>query len=412
MKYSILLAYLFCCSTATFSQITATTFLATAKTKNTVLRQQDKVTTLKSMPYSLPFLEKINFQTQTDRFKLERQEYQTRASFNGWEEMKKEKLWKKATINVAKSEQEVLFQDILLDRYAALIEYRYAVNALQLYRRIYAVFADKRDVLQKMAKLSTDFNIEDLIKAEDNAFQFQQKITDKELTIKQIEQLSQFITQSKDTFQLDTSTWIPLSKIRDLVANLPLNASKNALLTRQEAKINLAQAAYDVEKASTRKIVDFAQLKYGARPTNQLTTEFSVGLGFVVPYRGSSKITLNKLAIKQLEERNQLKDIQESIDLQLFTQQKELEATFKAYDLATQQVAESRTLYSLDHYMHLQGSSPITLLRMQELVLLRQSRLIDLEHEALIKYIKLLSATGKLSAMPLQNYLSANLEGF
>ena len=412
MKYSILLAYLFCCSTATFSQITATTFLATAKTKNTVLRQQDKVTALKSMPYSLPFLEKVNFQTQTDRFQLQRQEYQTRASFNGWEEMKKEKLWKKATINVAESEQEVLFQDILLDRYAALIEYRYAVNALNLYRRIYAVFADKRDVLQKMAKLSVDFNIEDLIKAEDNAFQFQQKITDKELGIQQIEQLSQFITQSKDTFQLDTSTWIPLSKIRDLVANLPLNASKNALLTRQEAKINLAQAVYDVEKASTKKIVDFAQLKYGKRPTNQLTTEFSVGLGFVVPYRGSSKIALNKLAIKQLEERNQLKNIQEDLDLQLFTQQKELEATFKAYDLATQQVAESRTLYSLDHYMHLQGSSPITLLRMQELVLLRQSRLIDLEHEALIKYIKLLSATGKLSAMPLQNYLSANLEGF
>ena len=96
----------------------------------------------------------------------------------------------------------------------------------------------------------------------------------------------------------------------------------------------------------------------------------------------------------------------------MFTQQKELEATFKAYDLAAQQIAESRTLYSLDHYMHLQGSSPITLLRMQELVLLRQSRLIDLEHEALIKYIKLLSAMGKLSAMPLQNYLSGNLEGF
>lgn len=412
MKYLFLFVFYFCFQITIFSQTTASIFLATAKTKSTVLRQQDKITALKSMRYGLPFLEKINFQTQTDRFQLQRQEYQTRASFNGWEEMKKEKKWKQATINVAETEEDVLFQDVVLDRYAALVEYRYAVNALNLYRRIHAVFTDKRDVLQKMAKLSVDFNIEDLIKAEDNVFQYQQRITDNENTIKQIEQFSQFVTNSKDTFQLDTSTWIPLSKIRDLVANLPSNPSKNALLTRQEAKINLAQAAYDVEKASTKKFIDFAQLKYGARPSNQFQTEISVGLGFIVPYRGSSKIALGKLAIKQMEERNQLRDIQDNLDIQLFTEQKELASIFTAYDLASQQIAESRTLYSLDHYMHLQGSSPITLLRMQELVLLRQSRLIDLEHEALVKYIKLLSATGKLSALPLQNYLSANLEGF
>ena len=415
-KYFLLLALIIGFKTIIFSQnntpISTTAFLATAKTKSTVLRQQVKVDVLKSTHYALPFLEKVNFQTQTDRFQLQRQEYQSRASFNGFEEMKREKQWQQANIKTEEAQQDVLFQEILLDRYALLVEYKYALNALNLYRRIYLVFKDKRDVLQKMAKLTTDFNIEDLIKAEENAYQFQQKINEKESLIYKLNQLSQLLFNSKDAFSLDTTNWIPLSKIRDFVTNLPQNAHKNALLTHQEAKINLLQAAYNVEKASTNKIFDFAQLKYGARPSNQFQSELSIGVGFIVPYRGSSKTVLNKLNFKQLEEKNKLQDIQENLDLQLFNAEHELEIIFKEYDLVQKQINESQTLYSLDHYMNMQGGSPIVMLRMQELVLQRQARLIDLEHEAFVQYLKILAWTGKMAAVPLLNYLSAHFEGF
>jgi hypothetical protein len=414
--YSLFLLFFIGFKTNVFSQntnpISTTVFLATAKTKSTVLRQQIKVDVLKSTRYYLPFLEKISFQTETDRFQLERQQYQSRASFNGFSEIKSEKYWKKANIKAEEAEQDVLFQDILADRYGVLVEYKNALDALNLYKKIYLVFSDKRDVLQKMAKLSTNFNIEDLIKAEENAYQYQQKIAEKENLIETLNQFSQLIFNTKDSFQLDTSSWIPLSKIRDLVSNLPNNSTKNVLLTRQEAEINLVKADYYVLKASDKKILDYGQIKYGARQTKELQTELSLGLGFVLPYRGSSKIALKRLDFKQLEEKNKLQDIQESLDLQSFSIQKELEITFKEYDLVRKQINESQTLYSLDHYMQMQGGSPIVMLRMQELVLQRQVRLIELEHEALIKYIKLLTFTGKLSALPLQNYLSINFEGF
>jgi hypothetical protein len=343
---------------------------------------------------------------------LQRQQYQSRASFNGFSEIKSEKQWKLANIKAEEAQQDVLFQDILLDRYVVLVDYKNALNALDLYKKIYLVFTDKRDVLQKMAKLSTDFNIEDLIKAEENAYQFQQKIAEKESLINKLNQFSQLIFNSKDSFKLDTNNWISLSKIREFAQNLTTNNAQNALLNRQEAEINLVQANYNVLKAADKKILDYAQLKYGARQTKVLETELSVGLGFVVPYRGSSKIALNRLNFKQLEEKNKLQDIRESLDLQLFSTQKDLEITFKEYDLITKQINESQTLYSLDHYLQIQGGSPIVMLRMQELVLQRQAHLIDLEHNATLHYLKLLSITGKLSAAPLQNYLSANFEGF
>ncbi len=398
--------------TSSFGQTPTTVFLATAKTKTTVLRQEGFINTLKSTPYKLPFVEKINAQTETDRFQLQRQQFQTRVSFNGWEEMKQEKKWKQANISVEEADKNVLFQDALLDRYALLLDYRAAFKTLNLYQKIYLVFKDKRDVYQKMAKLSTNFDIEDLIKAEENVYQYQQKIAETENAIRLMQQFSQRLLDAKDAVLLDTTNWIPLSKMRDFVANLSKTPTNNALLSQQEAKIGLAQANYDVEKATTKKIVDYAQMKYGARPTTNLQTEFSIGLGFVVPYRGSSKTVLKRLSFKQLEEKNKLEDIRENLDLQLFSEQQALDIILKEHDLVSQQINDNQTLYALDHYAQIQGSSPIVLLRMQELVLQRQARLLDLEREAFVKYIKLLYTTGKLAALPLQNYLSANFDQF
>ena len=411
---SFLLLFTFFISpkTSSFGQTSTTVFLATAKTKTTILRQQDFINTLKSTTYRLPFVEKINIQTETDRYEWQRQQYQTRVSFNGWEEMKQEKKWQEANINVEEADKNVLFQDVLFDRYALLIDYRTALKTLNLYQKIYLVFTDKRDVLQKMAKLSTNFNIEDLIKAEENVYQYQQKITETEGMIKVMLQFSQRLLESKDAVLFDTTNWIPLSKMRDFVANLPKFGTNNALLSQQEAKINLAQVNYNVEKASTKKVIDYAQLKYGARQKEVLQTELSVGLGFVIPYRGSAKTVLKRLSFKQLEEKNKLEDIRESLDLQFFNAQQTLQIIFQAYDLVSQQINDNQTLYALDHYTQMQGGSPIVMLRMQELVLQRQARLLDLEHDAFVQYLKLLSGTGKLAALPLQNYLSAGFDGF
>lgn len=398
--------------TSVLSQTPTTAFLATAKIKATVLRQQNFINTLKSTPYKLPFVEKINIQTETDRYELQRQQYQTRVSFNGWAEMKQEKKWQQANINVEEADKNVLFQDALLDRYALLIDYRAALKTLNLYQKIYLVFKDKRDVYQKMAKLSTNFDIEDLIKAEENVYQYQQKMADTEGAIRVMQQFSQRLLESRDAVLLDTTNWIPLSKMRDFVANLPKIGTNNALLSQQEAKINLAQANYNLEKSSTKKFIDYAQLKYGARQKEALQTELSVGLGFVIPYRGSSKTVLKRLSFKELEEKNKLEDIRESLDLQLFSAQNELEIILKEHDLVSQQINDNQTLYALDHYTQMQGGSPIVMLRMQELVLQRQARLLDLEREAFIKYVKLLYGTGKLAALPLQNYLSAGFDGF
>ncbi len=392
--------------------LSTNSILATAKTQTAIALQERKIDVLNAQSYKLPFLEKIDFQTETDRFDWQRQEFRVRTSFNGWEEMRSLKQQKEANVQKEQAERTVLFKDVLYDRYALLVEYRFEQAALKMYHQMFNVFADKRDVLQKMAKLSTDFNIEDLIKAEDAAFDFQQKTLQSEGAIRNINQFLKRTFNTSDSLQLDTTDWIPLSKIRLLVSELPTTAEKNPILTYQQAAIGVVQSDYNLEKSQTKKIIDYAQIRNRARNKDALVREWSVGVGIAIPYRGSSKIELNNIAFKRLEAENKLKNLQTNFDLEIFNLQQDLDLIFKEYDFVEKQVNESQTLYALDHYANIQGSPPIVLLRMKELVLKRQAQLISLEHLAFQKYIKWLDLTGKLSEMPLQNYLSVGLSAF
>lgn len=392
--------------------LSTSSILATAKSQTAIALQERKIDMLNAQSYKLSFLEKADFQTETDRFDLQRQEYRVRTSFNGWEEMRSLKQQKAANVQKEQAERTVLFKDVLYDRYALLVEYQFTQTALKMYRQMFNVFADKRDVLQKMAKLSTDFNIEDLIKAEDAAFDYQQKILQSEGTIRNINQFLKRTFNTSDSLQLDTTDWVPLSKIRLLVSQLPTTAEKNPVLTYQQAAIGVVQSNYNLEKSQTKKIIDYAQIRNSARNRDAIIREWSVGVGIAIPYRGSSKIELNKIAFKRLEAENKLKNLQTNFDLEIFNVQQDLDLIFKEYDFVEKQVNESQTLYALDHYANIQGSPPIVLLRMKELVLKRQSQLISLEQAAYQKYIKWLDLTGKLSETPLKNYLSVDFSAF
>ncbi len=413
-KYTFSLLALVVLVETAFGQTSFSTssILATAKTQTAIALQERKIDVLNAQSYKLPFLEKIDFQTETDRFDWKRQEYRVRTSFNSWDEMKGLRQQKAASLVKEQAERTVLFKDVLYDRYALLVEYRFEQAALNMYRQLSTVFVDKRDVLQKMAKLSTNFNIEDLIKAEEAAFDFQQKMLQSEGSIRNINQFLKRTFDTSDSLQLDTADWIPLSMLRRLASELPTTADKNPVLAYQQAAIGVVQSDYNLEKSQTKKIIDYAQLRNSARNKDALVREWSVGVGIAIPYRGSSKIELNNIAFKRLEAENKLKNLQTNFDLEIFNVQQDLDLIFKEYDFIEKQVNESQTLYALDHYANIQGAPPLVLLQMQELVLKRQAQLVLLEHLAFQKYIKWLDLTGKLSEMPLRNYLSVGLSAF
>jgi hypothetical protein len=58
--------------------------------------------------------------------------------------------------------------------------------------------------------------------------------------------------QSETGTRLDTSNWLPLSKIRQIALEILQNPTNNPLFTRQEAAIALRQSEYNLEKAQSQ----------------------------------------------------------------------------------------------------------------------------------------------------------------
>ena len=411
--FVVVFAFVFVENNNAQSTISTRSILATAKNKNNVLLQERKIETMANTSYLFPLIDKVGIQTETDRFQLQRQEYTGRVWFNGLSESKTQNQRKQTNLMLERAQRSVLFQDVLFDRYVLLEAYRHAQKSLDMSRRLSTVFADKRAILQRMAILSPEFNVEDLIKAEQSAFDFQEKTLDAEGSMHNISHYWQRIVNAVDSLQLDTTGWIPLSMVRRLVTELPNNALKNPQLARQEARISLLQADYEIEKAQDKKILDYAQVKNQTRSNKDFVyREWSVGLGFLIPFRGSSKVALGNLALQKVEEENKLQNTKADMDDQIFKIRQDLNLIFQTYDAINQQIADSQTTYSMEQYAKVQGAQPLVLLRMQELILQRQAKLIALEHSAFQNYLSLLNLSGKLSELPLVNYLSAGLEAF
>jgi hypothetical protein len=394
------------------SVISPNAYLSSAKNETPLQWQERKTAFLQTMSYQLPLIENVQFRTETDRFEFRRQEYLGRVSFNGFQEIKNQKRIKDAKLQLQEADKKVLLEDALLERYTLLIEYRHLENSIAANQKLLTLYQDKIAVLRKMAKLSPDFDIDALVKTEEDFYSLQQRLFKEEGYLKNIIQYIQTSVQSETGTRLDTSNWLPLSKIRQIALEILQNPTNNPLFTRQEAAIALRQSEYNLEKAQSQKILDFAQLRFSGRQDEPIRNELAVGIGIQIPYRGSTKIDLTEIELKRLDEEYKLKNLQYAKSHNLSQILPELALIFQQYDLIQRQIVESQAQFTLNQYAKIQGSQPLALLRMQEVILRRQAQLVDFEHDAFLKYLKLLNWSGKVAEMPLKNYLSVDLSVF
>jgi hypothetical protein len=396
------------------SVVKTSAVLATAQNAPILTGQDRKITFLKAAKYQLPIVENIGFRTETDRFWLERQEYLARANFNGFGEMRQQKAVKQAKLQVEESSKQVLLHDALLERYAYLIAYRQAAKDWAMRRSLLVVYEDKVALLQKMAKLSTtDFDLNDLVGAEDDLHEVQQRIAQDEGILTEIQAIFQSYVKTEVPFALDTTDWIPLSMVRQIALESSSAATKHVLIAQREANILQRQTEYNLEKAEGQRILDFVQVRYSGRGVGEpLRNELSLGLGVMIPYKGSTKIALTEIEFKRLEEETKRENLQAQLTERTNLIRQQINSLFTQYDLVNRQLAENQARYALDRLSAMQGVQPLALLRMKEVLLKRELQVLGIEQEIMQLYLRYLDTSGQLSTLPLRNYLSAALASF
>ena len=361
----------------------------------------------------LPFVERISIRTETDRFDLDRQEYLARASVNGWSEMHHVKELQAAELTVEQKTQRVYLHEALVDRYEATATINQVIQELSLHQELQLVYADKITVLKRQALLNLKPDLEDLIKAEYDLDEETLKI---DAALSQLQELRQYIgilaPVATGDWHLDTTQFVTPGHIELILDQLSPTVSQNPTLEQKQTEIEQVNAAYDLENAASHQMLDYFQVRYAGRPENAFEQEFTIGAGFLLPYKGSSHVKLSQLEIKKNNADQNAKFYEEELKREMTIALQKVKSLAVRYRMAEQQWKESQASFTLEQYGVSQTEGPFLLLSAKEMQLKRQLALLDIQRDMLEQYLKILDWSGYLSAAPQVNYLSANLETY
>ena len=131
----------------------------------------------------------------------------------------------------------------------------------------------------------------------------------------------------------------------------------------------------------------------------------AVGAGIRIPLKGANKLNLNELELERIEEENDLQLFQIRVAENVLRIENRLEILFNQYDLIQKQLSESQANFALERLNLSVQKSPLLLLQIRENVIARQKSLLDIEYDIFRNYLNFLDLKGKISELPLRNYL-------
>lgn len=352
-----------------------------------------------------PILRELEFRTETDEWNLTRQEYLLRSSFNGKKEREKEQAYYDSNKSVIEAEKKVEIHDEIVDRYTNWLNYLLLREKQSIIKKRILLAEDKMAILKTKAALTVDFNLNEYIKTEDQFHDVkrQQLMLEHELQL-----INATIAQGVPNivFQvIDTSQLIAIERVGEVLNQITDTAYIHPDFEERSSQINQLQKEYELEQVQDQQILDFVQLKYAGRDNSDLVQEFSFGMGINIPLKNINQVKLNEILLEVLENEDKLSNDKYYNTLKINQQKLYINLLTEQYQLLEEQSINSQSFYSAQTYEKLVASDPVMLLQIEESLLLREQKKLDLKIEIYTLYINILDNSGLLSQLPFINYL-------
>lgn len=383
-----------------------------------------KMNYLENTSHDLPVVEEVIFRTETDEFRLQRQEYTARLKFNSKAERNAQKQFHQTTITAEKSTKNNILLSHLSEKYELWTSYYFYENEKKIREQELEILKDKFKVIGILAKTTGKYDLADLIRVESNLDELEQDILELELRMNYIiEKVGETIKIYR-SISLDFSNFISLETLRKTVMDLispertleaidtESNINNHPDFNIIQGEINTTLAEIELEKAKQKKILDFVQLKYAGRNENTpYSREWSVGVGIKIPVKNSDILDIRSLELEQLESENELEINKLETKKRIEDRNAKIQILWNQRNLLTRQLAAYQKNYSLEHYAKT-GTDLLVLLEIKENELKKKRSLLNIEEDIYFYYLDILELTGKMVEIPFVNYLSEDLKSF
>ncbi|MGR3220494.1 MAG: hypothetical protein ACUZ8H_11875, partial [Candidatus Anammoxibacter sp.] len=365
---------------------------------------------LSSSSSNTPLFDKIEFRTQTNEFELNKQRYSVRLYPKGFGATKAGKQVYNATMESGKVEHVMLLHRALKKRYLLVIGLLHAVKILKLNKELIVVHEDRVTVLEK-SRNNINFDINDLVVAEDDYTNLQLELIGLESSMSGIMDSIRIYMPTEGPVEFNTVNLADIELIEKNTRKPVFTIDPdNIYLKGGNLRLKLAKDRYALEKAENRKYINFLEVSFDNDESRDAAKAYSLQLAINLPFVNSRRLDINRRKLKFLTAKGRYEELKISLTENLRILSGDMERLFKQYRVLIKRKETGSAESSLKRYIQLEGGDPLVLLVMRESILKNDIQLETIWYEIYTKYIELLDIVGKLSEMPLKNFISTSLE--
>lgn len=382
-------------------------YLATADNDYTLDFPNKKITVLNASSSNTPILNEVELRVDIDELENDEQRYAIRFKLNGWGEARDGQRVYEATLSHGETERALLYNRALKERYTTVINYLYNKHVTALNEQLMVLYEDRVNVLRQMAA-SPDFDANDLMDVENDIIRLQLDLINLKNDAVTIEDEIER-NAPVGPVEFDSEIIAGIDAI-EIMADRIRHESVAENVYLEEARLNaeLAEARHRLEQSENRKYLRFIEAAYDMGDREDFEKAFSVQFGIAIPIVNPNRLDANRGKLASLKARNKYENARKSAAGEIVFLARNLKRLIRQYAVLADRKTESGTESSYRIYRHIDGISPLILLKFKESMLKTDIAIEKTRRRIYQKYIKLLDISGRLSQKPTKNYLSAN----
>jgi hypothetical protein len=386
--------------------------LASAKQQYVLDLQQQRVDFLKNSAFKLPIVDEMEFRTETNDFRLAEQQYVLRGRFHTKDQQQAFADFQQAKIALSTIEEQLLLQDLLRDRYDAIVEVSYFEKLLAAKIAQKVLLEDRMTILKKSINLPK-FSILDLIDAEEGLHAADRDMLRLKNALTLAQQKIFRYSNQQGYLKTDNLRLIGIEQVMEVARSLPTEpSSAHATLVKRNLNANLAVKEQAIRKTREENAIDFFQAQIGGTNDDGFRQNFSLGMGIRIPVRNRQQDNINELEFEKIDEGLKYQELNIKLKERMAQLRLQMESQYELYQLLNQQLENSQANEVLKQYQKIAGASPIAMLRLKGSQFKKELEQFSVQQDIYVLYVELLDASGKMMELPLRNYLEGNIEVF
>jgi hypothetical protein len=386
--------------------------LSSAKQQYVLGLQQQRIDFLKNSTHKLPLVDEMEFRTETNDFKLEEQQYVLRGRFHTKAQQQAQADFQQAKIELNTIEEQLLMQDLLRERYDAIVKVSYFEKLLAAKKDQKILLEDRMTVLKRSINLPK-FDILDLIDAEDDLHEADREILRLRNALNLAQQKIFRFSNQRGYLKTDELQLIEMGEVMKVVRSLSTEPSAaHATLVKRNLNVNLAATEQAIRRTQEENTLDYLQAQIGGTDDDGFRQNFSLGMGITIPVRNRQQQKLDELEFEQIDESLKYEEIKIELKERMTQIRLEMENQYELYQLLNQQLENSQADQVLKQYQKIAGASPIAMLKLKGSQFKKELEQFSVQQNIYVLYVELLDASGKMMELPLRNYLEEGLEQF